>query len=79
MKSVEDLIIELPELIYCKNRKKKAFLEITKNHVYYCTKHDTQGNLSCVFVSIKGSLRENLEDATKWVFENLEKKEIEIV
>lgn len=69
METIETLITQLPETILYNGKKEKAFLEITSGHVYYCTGHDNQGNLSCVFVSCneRGKLRESLEKAQKWI------------
>lgn len=72
---IEELIKSLPEVIKCKGRK--AFLEVTWSHVYYCTKHDNKGNLNCVFVSIGKSLEENLLEAKKWIEEGIKTGEIE--
>lgn len=65
--TVEELIEKLPETINYKGDK--AFLEITSGHVYYCTKHDNKGNLSCVFVSIGMGIKENLLAAIDWLNE----------
>lgn len=62
---IEDLINQLPEII--KYKDEKAFLEITKSHVYYSTKHDNKGTLVCVFVSIRESLVDMLEEAKVWI------------
>lgn len=66
MSEVEKIINELPEIILYK--KTKAFLEITKGHVYYCTKHDNKGICNCVFVSIlENDLLGNLRAALNWI------------
>ena len=65
--SIEDLINSLPENIFCDKKRVKAFLEITGGHVYYCTKHDTRGNLNCVFVSVGKGLLDNLVTAHEWI------------
>lgn len=81
MKTIEELIEQLPETIFFHGQREKAFLEITPGHVYYCTKHDNHGNLSCAFVSHnkKGELRESLEKAYRWIQEGVESRDILII
>lgn len=78
MKSIEELISQLPETIFFHGKKEKAFLEITSGHVYYCTRHDNRGNLNCAFVSC-GNLRESLEKAIKWVNDGVETGDILVI
>lgn len=81
MKTIDELISQLPETIFFHGQKVKAFLEITSSHVYYSTKHDNRGNLTCVFVSCnpKGELRTSLEKADKWIKEGVESGDILVV
>ena len=65
--SVEELIHELPEKVH--SDRGDAFLEITSNHVFYCTRHDNKGRLDCVFVAIGMGLRKNLISALEWIKE----------
>lgn len=81
MKTFFDLIYQLPEIILFNGQKEKAFLEITPTHVYYCTKHDNKGNLSCAFVSCnkKGELHESLKKATEWIEKGIKSGDILVI
>lgn len=81
MNTIDELINQLPEVIFFHGQKEKAFLEITPTHVYYCTKHDNRGNLTCAFVSCnpKGHLKESLEKAAEWIKKGVDSKDILIV
>ena len=76
MKTIEELILQLPEIIICNDER--AFLEITSSHVYYSRKHDNQGNLQCCYVSF-GELRFNLERAYQWILDGIEIGNIVII